>query len=166
MTLSNLQIYMEDTYPVSHARVSQALDHFQIGKLDDGRVALISQGGSRPEDKEPKKPANGLWFEDSEIFVHKYVDEDVFRGSGFSLPKWLQWRFGLMATPEFVTFNQSGNSEKALVISRRGAQTFASSIRESLRPHNVERECTIAIVLNPETMTWRLLHNHDTCHKL
>ena len=140
------------------------LDHFQIGKLDDGRIALISQGGSRPDEKEPKKPGNGLWFEDSEIFVHKNVDEDVFRGSGFMLPRWLQWRFGLKATPEFATFAQSGNSEKDFVVSRRGGQTFGSSIKESLRPNNIEKGCTIAIVLNPETMTWRLLHNHNTCH--
>jgi hypothetical protein len=164
MKMSDLQNYMEDTYPVSSARVSQALDHFQIGRLDDGRVALISQGGSRPDDKEPKKPGNGLWFEDSEIFVHKNVDEDVFRGSGFLLPRWLQWRFGLKATPEFATFAQSGNSEKDFVVSRRGGQTFGSSIKESLRPNNIEKGCTVAIVLNPETMTWRLLHKHGTCH--
>ena len=164
MKMSDLQSHMEDTYPVSYARVSQALDHFQIGRLDDGRVALISQGGSRSEDKEPKKPANGLWFEGSEVFVHKLVDDDVFRGSGFILPRWLQWRFGLKATPEFVTFAQSENSEKDFVVSRRGGQTFGSSIKESLRPNNVEKGCTIAIVLNPEAMTWRLLHKHDTCH--
>lgn len=164
MKMSELQVHMEDTYPVSYARISQALDHFQIGRLNDGRVALISQGGSRSEDKEPKKPGNGLWFEGSEIFVHKYVDDDVFRGSGFILPKWLQWRFGLKATPEFATFDQAGNSEKDFVVSRRGGQTFGSSIKESLRPNNVEKGCTIAIVLNPESMTWRLLHKHDTCH--
>jgi len=164
MAMAELQKWMEETYPVSYSRVSQALDHHQIGKLVDGRVALLSQGGSRSEEKEPKKPRNGLWFEDAEIFVHKYVDEDVFRGSGFILPRWLQWKFGLRATPESATFAKAGNSEKDFVITRRGGQSFASSIKDSLRPNHVENGCTIAIVLNPETMTWRLLHKHDSCH--
>ena len=164
MMMAELQAFMEDTYPVSYSRVLQALDHYQIGKLGDGRVALISQGGSRSEEKEPKKPAQGLWYEGAEIFIHKFVDKDVFRGSGFMVPRWLQWRFGLKATPEFATFAQSGNSEKDLVITRRGGQSFASSIKESLSPNQVGKGCSIAIVLNPETMTWRLSHEHGKCH--
>lgn len=164
LTKAELQASMEDTYPVSYSRVSQALDHYKIGKLGDGRVALISQGGSRSEEKEPNKPGHGLWFEDGEIFVHKYVDDDVFRGSGFILPRWLQWRFGLKATPESAIFAKSGNSEKEFVITRRGGQAYASSVKESLRPNNVDKGCTIAIVLNPESKTWRLLHSHENCH--
>ena len=164
MTMTELQTLMEDTYPVSYSRISQALDHHQIGKFADGRVALISQGGSRSEEKEPKKPANGLWFEGAEIFVHKHVDEDIFRGSGFILPRWLQWRFGLKSTPESATFANSGNSDKEFVITRRGGQAYASSIKDSLRSHHVDQGCAITIVLNPETMTWRLLHAHDNCH--
>ena len=164
MQTAELVTHMEDLYPVSYSRIIQALDHGSVGKLPDGRTALISQGALRTSDEEPKLPLTGLWEEDSEIFIHKFVDDDVFRGSGFLLPRWLQWRFGLTATPEFVRFSATENTEKDFVITRRGGQTFASSIKESLERNKVELGCQLAIVLNPEKLTWRILHKHESCH--
>jgi hypothetical protein len=164
MNTTELVTRMEDIYPVSYSRIIQALDHGSIGKLADGRVALISQGASRNKEEEPSMPASGLWEENSEIFVHKYVDDDVYRGSGFMLPRWLQWRFGLNATPEYIRFAASENTQKDLVITRRGGQTFAGSIKESLAGNEVEKGCQLAIVLNTEKLTWRIVHQHNSCH--
>lgn len=164
MHTAELVTRMEDLYPVSYARIIQALDHGSIGRLCDGRAALMSQGASRTRDEEPKLPLTGLWEENSEIFVHKLVDDAVVRGSGFILPRWLQWRFGLTATPEFVRFSATDNTEKDFVITRRGGQALASSIRDSLEGNEVARGCQLAIVLNPEKLTWRILHKHESCH--
>lgn len=163
MKSSEFQSYMSQIYPVSSSRVIQALDYFEIGKLTDGRIALLSQGGRRPPGLEPKRPNSGLWVENSEVHINKSVDFDIFRGSGFMLPTWLQWYFGLEATPEFRTFSPTDTTVRELVLTRRGGQSFSSSIKDSLTANQINLGCEITIVLSSKDMTWRLLHN-DGCH--
>lgn len=163
LEMSELVAHMEEVYPVSYSRIVQALDHGLIGKLGDGRIALISQGATRQQDGEPKRPSSGLWEDRGEIYIHKIVDDDVFRGSGFILPRWLQWRFGLKATPDFAKFSPTASTQRDFLITRRGGQSYASSIKESLRANNLEKGCHLAIVLVPENMSWRIVHNHLDC---
>ncbi len=163
LEMSELVAHMEEVYPVSYSRIVQALDHGLIGKLADGRVALISQGATRHQDDEPKLPSSGLWEDRGEVYIHKVVDEDVFRGSGFILPRWLQWKFGLKATPEFVKFSPTESTKRDFLLTRRGGQVYASSIKESLLGNNLEKGCHLAIVLMPENMSWRIEHNHLDC---
>lgn len=162
-TTSELHERMGDLYPVSYARVIQALDHGLIGRLDDKRVALLKHGGTRRKEEEPKMPTSGLWEAGSEVHVHKVVDQDILRGSGFSLPKWLQWKFQLWSTPESVNFQPGTNTEQPFIITRRGGQTFGSSIMDSIKKNEIDQDCGIEIVLNCKDFTWRLLHNHQNC---
>ena len=154
-TMQELNNRVAEVHPVSYSRLQQALDDHRIGRFDNGRIGLISQGARRPEEKEPKIPPRLLVTEPrAELLIT--VNKDHLRGSGFQVPNWLGWRLGLRATPESAGFSNATGDE--LRITRRGGQCYASSIRNFLGTEGLTLNCSLAIRIHFENRDFAAVH--------
>lgn len=145
-------------YPVSEARLYQALDDLRVGRLANGEWDLVSRGGIRAVGEEPRL-AEGLQVRDQEATYFMTADRNHLRGSGWVFPRWVGWKVGLVGTPQTAVFSSRWPSDGALTLTRRAQQVRASSILEPLRERGCKVGCVLKWDLFFEDMSYSLTHD-------
>ena len=147
-------------HPVGRTRFTQYLDDERFGHVGR-KFDLVRKGAKRKKTKVPEVPRNVI-AEDEKVTVLSVVTEDMYRGSGFALPRWFGWRLGLIASPQYFEFRQIGDPNVVLRITRRGGGIWSSSIRPALVHAGARTGCHITIYLNIDSQQWRI--SHDCSH--
>lgn len=147
MGTNELSAKLADLYPVSWSRINQALDHESIGRFEDGRIGLISQGASKRKEKEPKIPGP-LVYSAPVARLSISISKDHLRGSGTGAPRWLGWKLGLTATPQRAVFH-SPNGE-SVEIARRGGAIQLGSIRSLIVEETLKVGCMFELAFDLE----------------
>jgi len=157
---SSLSEIFEDLYsqhPVSRTRVLQYLDDERFGKIASG-YGLVRKGARRRPEVEPTMPTN-LISDGSKVTMLAVVSEDMDRGSGFALPRWLGWRLSLSASPQFFEFRHLLFSFSPLRITRRGGAIWSSSIKNAITEIGANVGCHVSIYFDIERATWDASHD-------
>ena len=155
MSVEGLRQYVAKNYPVGDSRLLQALDDRRIGRIPDGRIALVEQGGEREVESEPTIPTE-LVLNGRDANLVMRVTREMMRGSGFQIPRWIGWRLSLNATPESATL--VSDKDENLTIKRRGGQIYSSSIRRLLRVRDIDEGCAIGIQFQFENRSFAIEH--------
>ena len=151
---------MKETFPVSPGRIDQCLTDYRIGQMPDGKIWLVEHGAERGLEEEPSKPDH-IESSGDIVGIRRKVSADVFRGSGLMDSRWLAWKLGLYATPMEKVFSGL-EGLPYLRVSRQGANSAISSIREAILNRNLYLGCSFIILLDLNNATWKLKH---TCEQ-
>lgn len=154
-TSNELMERLSEIHSVSISRLLQAIDDRRVGRFDDGRIGLISEGAKRREEKEPEIPSR-LVVAEPKAELLLTVNSEHLRGSGFVVPRWLGWRLGLVATPDSAELTAS--SGQKLTITRRGGQCYSGSIRRVLDLMSVKLNCSVGIEIDFEQRQFEAKH--------
>lgn len=143
-------------YPVSAWRITQCLSSNLIGLTQDGRYDLAERGAIPVEDSEPRKPDN-MAESGSVVAVRLPVTNDVMRGSGIGVNRWLAWRIGLRHAPSERYFELS-ELTGTIVVRRRTSTCAVSSLRSAAIALGVVEGCQLIVVFRTDQGTADVRH--------
>lgn len=151
---------MAKLHPVSIWRLNQVLEDHQIGSTRDGKIGLVRQGAVKTESA-PNRPVN-MSKSGAITGVTMTVDQELMRGSGLSVHKWMGWSLGLKHPPESMTFRPDDPEDDLLVVRRTGSGTSMTTLRHEVSRRGLNVGCRIALLVNVESLTWNLRHACDS----
>jgi hypothetical protein len=136
-------------YPVSYAAVNQCLAHEEIGRWPDGRIDLVERGAVHADDTEPDRPPEIVTAPDLRvILIYRDVDDELLRGSGLGVSRYLTWVLGLRRAPRSRVFEVPGYGE--IEIRRLIHGSTISSLRRFASELGAQMGCRLAIRLDLE----------------
>jgi len=156
LTRKQLYDFMARIYPVSKSRIHQCLTDYRIGTMPDNKIWLVENGAERKKEDQPAKPPH-ISVSGNIVGIMKVVDREVLRGSGLMDSRWISWKLGLHATPMRKTFI-SHDRLPELTVTRAGANTQISTIREAASIRGLAKNCSCVILLDIANLTWDLRH--------
>lgn len=134
-------------YPVSYAAVSQCLADEQIGRWPDGRVDLVERGAEHVDDAEPDRPPEIITDPGGTvILMYRDVDEELLRGSGLGVNRYLTWVLGLRKAPRTRVFEVPGFGD--IEVRRLIHGSTISSLRRFASELGAQLGCRLAIRLD------------------
>jgi Sigma-70, region 4 len=143
-------------YPVSTWRYTQTLSSNRLGRTPEGFYDLAERGAIPVEDTEPHRPANMV--ESGRIVAVKLaVDNDVLRGSGIGVNRWLPWRLGLRNSPSERSFELL-DPPGEVIVRRNTSTSSVSSLRALVTALRLVEGCVVALVLRLENDTADVRH--------
>lgn len=149
---------MRQWYPVTTWRIDQCLTSDRVGRMSDGRVGLVSDGAALVDEREPSRPDNVAVSPDGQLVAIKIkVDDDLLRGSGLPMPRYVAWRLGLRHSPDSRSFVMEDVDEE-ICVTKRTSGTQVTALRRFAIPLGVTEGCTLALLLRLDTASARLIH--------
>jgi len=124
--------------------------------MPDNKIWLVENGAERKKEDQPAKPPH-ISVSGNIVGIMKVVDREVLRGSGLMDSRWISWKLGLHATPMRKTFI-SHDRLPELTVTRAGANTQISTIREAASIRGLAKNCSCVILLDIANLTWDLRH--------
>ncbi|WP_081343312.1 MULTISPECIES: sigma factor-like helix-turn-helix DNA-binding protein [Mycobacteroides] len=161
--LNDLRAEVLRRYPVSSWRFNQCLSNAGIGRVSDGRYDLAERGAKPVEETEPKRPGY-IQVSGHTVGVRLTVTNDMLRGSGILVSRWLTWYLGLRIAPMMRKF-ELRNLSGAVTIKRCSSGAQISSLRASVQTMGLTEGCGVALLIDTQTSVARLHHacSSDRC---
>lgn len=143
-------------YPVSSWRITQCLSSDLVGLNADGLYDLAERGATPIEDPEPKRPRT-IQAQGNVVGIELNVDDEMLRGSGLQVSRWLTWRLGLRTAPSAKHFALDGDFG-TMTVKRMTSSSQISSLRTVALSMGLVDGCKLVVLMHLGTESATVRH--------